>query len=324
MYPATAQPKTTSRLTKGYLICLAGTVFLSTTAIFIRYLGENYRLSPLALAFWRDLMVAAALFAVLSFPRLAHASGNLSLRLKRSDLLFLLIYGLELSLFNTLWTMSVYLNGAAVSTVLAYSSAAFTALLGWRFLRETISPAKALAVTLSLLGCVFVSGAYHRAAWQVNSLGILTGLLAGLAYAVYSLLGRTASRRNMNPWVTLAYTFLFAALFLLGFNLVSARLSGSAPVEVLFHWGGDLLGWLVLAILAVGPTVSGFGFYMVSLTYLPASVANLIATLEPALTAILAYLILSERFTFPQLFGSALIIAGVLLLRLSEDRPHPT
>ena len=70
---------------------------------------------------------------------------------------FMLVYGLILSLFNSLWTISVAMNGAAVSTVLAYSSAGFTAVLGWRLFGERLGPVKILAVTLSLLGCVFVS-----------------------------------------------------------------------------------------------------------------------------------------------------------------------
>jgi len=68
----------------------------------------------------------------------------------------------------------------------------------------------------------------------------------------------------------------------------------------------------------VGPTIGGFGFYMLSMGYLPASVANLIATLEPALTAILAYLLLKEQLTPEQLAGSGLILLGVILLRLRE------
>lgn len=80
------------------------------------------------------------------------------------------------------------------------------------------------------------------------------------------------------------------------------------------------MGWAVLVMLAVGPTLGGYGLYTVSLSYLPASVANLIATLEPVMTALLAYFLLGERFTVPQLMGSALIIAGVILLRVSGGR----
>jgi len=45
-----------------------------------------------------------------------------------------------------------------------------------------------------------------------------------------------------------------------------------------------------------------------------------VATLEPSMTAVLAYLFLGERLTSPQLFGSALVITGVIILRLNESR----
>ena len=77
---------------------------------------------------------------------------------------------------------------------------------------------------------------------------------------------------------------------------------------------------MILITLAVGPTVGGFGLYTVSLGYLPASVANVIATLEPVMTAMLAFVLLGEHFTPPQWAGSLFIIAGVIVLRLSEGR----
>jgi drug/metabolite transporter (DMT)-like permease len=307
--------KSSSRLTQGYLICILGTLIWSFTAIFIRYLTENYHMPPLVLAFWRDLLVFSALggfFIIFSPSRLRFAKGNLG---------FLILYGLVLSVFNSLWTVSVALNGAAVSTVLAYSSAAFTAVLGWRVFGERLGAVKIIAVSLSLLGCVFVSGAYSPAAWGLNPLGIITGLLSGLAFAGYSLMGKAASERRIYPWTTLLYTFGFAACFLLAYNLLQgllpASIGGGAPANLLWL-GTAWTGWLVLVALAVGPTVGGYGLYTVSLTYLPASVANLIATLEPAMTASLAYILLGERLSVPQLIGSALIIGGVIVLRLSE------
>jgi len=57
---------------------------------------------------------------------------------------------------------------------------------------------------------------------------------------------------------------------------------------------------------------------MVSLKYLPVSVASLIATLEPVFTAIMAVFLLGERLSTVQFVGSLLIILGVLTLRREE------
>ncbi len=309
-----SKPAAASRLTQGYVICVTATVFWSTTAIFIRYLTEHYRLPPLVLAFWRDLSLAVALGLVFAL------FNPIRLRLEKKHWGFMLLYGLALSLFNSLWTVSVALNGAAVSTVLAYCSAAFTALLGWWFLHESLGPMKILAVTLSLLGCVFVSGAYDPSAWAVNPLGIITGVASGILFAVYNLMGTTSSERKINPWTVLVYAFGIGALFLFGYTRISHWLPVGVSSTNLFWLGGAWLGWLILITLAVGPTVGGFGLYTVSLGYLPASVANVIATLEPVMTAILAFLLLGEQFTPPQWAGSLLIIAGVIVLRVSERR----
>lgn len=302
-----------SRLTRGYLICIVGTIFWSSTAVFIRYLTQTYHLPPLVLAFWRDLFLALFLGTVFVVARPTR------LRLERRHWPFILFYGLVLSLFNSTWTVSVALNGAAVSTVLAYSSAAFTAIMGWRLFGEQLGKVKILAVTLSLLGCVFVSGAYDFSAWHVNPIGIATGLVSGLAFAFYSLMGKEAAHRSLNSWTVLVYTFAAAAGFLLLYNLFGDWLPAGLSSTNLFWLGWQPVGWLVLGALAIGPTVAGYGLYTASLVYLPASVANVIATTEPVMTGLQSYILLGERFTLPQWIGSGLILGGVIVLRMSES-----
>ncbi len=307
----------TTDLTRGYTIALIAALILSTTAIFIRYLTENYRLPALILAFWRDLFVVLVLAAALA------ALGKLSLlRMDRQHLPYFVIYGLVLALFNSLWTLSVALNGAAVATVLVYSSAAFTALLGRVFLKESLGWVKMAAVVLSVGGCVLVADALNAAVWQINLTGILTGIAAGLLYAIYSLLGRSGSQNGLNTWTILFYTFSFATGFLLVFNLIpGGPLPGSAAVPAELLWlGRSMAGWGILFILSAGPTLVGYGMYVLSMSYLPSSVANLIVSLEPAFTAVIAYFVLGEMLTGVQIGGSLMILAGVVLLRIGEGK----
>jgi drug/metabolite transporter (DMT)-like permease len=312
-----AQKRTTRLdLTRGYVTATISAAFLSTTAIFIRYLTQHYQLPPLVLAWWRDVFVVLTLLPALGLIR------PTLLRLEREHLLYLVGYGLILAIFNVLWTLSVALNGAAVATVLVYCSAAFTALLGWWLLKERLGWAKLVAVILSLAGCVLVSGAWQPVVWRADVVGIVTGLFSGLGYAAYSLMGRAASKRGLNPWMALLYTFAFAALFLLIANaLPDSLLPGTASRPADFFWLGDAVdGWTILFLLAAVPTVAGFGLYNVSLGYLPSSVVNLIATLEPAFTGVVAYLLLGERLTGMQVAGSLVLLSGVLLLRVYEGR----
>jgi len=305
-----------SNLSRGYAYALVSAVILATTAIFIRYLTQTYQLPALVLAFWRDGLVTLTLLLVLRSSR-PHLLG-----IERRHWGYLIGYGFVLAVFNSSWTLSVALNGAALATVLVYCSAGFTALLGWWLLKEYLDWIKLLAVAFSLGGCVLVADALNPAAWQTNLTGILTGVLSGLCYAIYSLMGRSASQRGLNPWTTLVYTFGFATLFLLCFNLLPGEfLPGAArrPADLLWL-GNSIAGWGILFLLAAGPTLVGFGLYNTSLSYLPSSVANLIVTLEPPFTAIMAYILLGERMTGMQILGGVIILTGVVLLRVSEGR----
>jgi drug/metabolite transporter (DMT)-like permease len=299
---------------RGYAAAVGSALFLSMTAIFILHLTLDYELPALVLAYWREVMVAAtlaAVFAIVKPERLHGVRGHTG---------YLVGYGLVLALFNALWTLSVALNGAAVATVLVYSSAGFTALLVWLILKEDLTLVKILVVVLSLLGCALVVNAFNPSVWGLNTTGVITGISAGLFYAVYSIMGRSASQRGLNTWTTLFYIFTFASIFMLGFNLLSGgKISGSAARPADMLWLGNAwAGWLMLAALAVGPTLMGYGLYNVSLRYLPSSTANLVVMIEPVFTAVFAYILFGEMLTAAQLVGGAMILGAVAVLRLGK------
>lgn len=303
-----------THLTHGTVICLVATIIWSTTAVFIRYLTVHYNMPPLVLAFWRDAFVFLGLAAILAI------TTPKRMRLDKRHLPFIVTYGFVLAIFNAIWTISVKLNGAAISTVLVFSSAVYSVFLGWRIFNEHIGPVKILVSGITLMGLMLVSDAYDPNAWQINAAGISVGLVSGIAFSIYSLMGRACSYRAIDPWTTLLYIFGFASLFLLGFNGLMGLFPETSGTSDLLWLGNAWLGWLILLVLSVGPTIGGYGLYAVSLTYLPASMANLIATFEPAMTTLIAYLLLNERLTELQLVGGGLILGSVLMLRFSEGK----
>jgi len=309
------QQKSISTINRGYSFAILGALFLSTTSIIIRHMTLTYQIPALILAFWRNVFVVATLIpAFLIF-------NKSFLKIDRSHLLFLTFFGFVVAIFNSFWTLSVSINGAAVATVLVYCSAGFTVILGWWLLRERLTWIKAVAVILSLGGCVLVAEAYQPAMWDTNLSGIMTGILSGLSYAAYSLMGRSASNKGLSPWTTLLYSFGFAGVFLLLFNLIPGDFFIGKAVDAadLMWLGNRWDGWIILILLSAIPTLGGFGFYNVSLSYLPSSIANLIATMEPAFTSITAYFFLAERLTPIQIFGSIVTLSGVVFLRLFEN-----
>jgi drug/metabolite transporter (DMT)-like permease len=307
--------KQTSQSSRGFIIALIATVLWSTTGPLISYLSKTYSLPALVLAFWRDLFVSfGMLMGLLIFSR-----GRFFLIRDRRG--FIVLYGLTLAVFNSLWTFSVQYNGAAVATVLAFSSPAMTALLSYLVFKEAFSRVKIISITLSFIGTILVSGAADPAAWKLNPAGIIFGLLTGLLFAIYNLEGKVATDKQIDSWTALFYSFASATFFLFFFNVGNDLFITHKPALTDMLWLGDSFsGWGILFFLGVAPTLGGFGLYTLSMRYLSPTISNLIATLEPVFTAIWSYLFLREIMTGVQLAGSMLLLIGVLLLRFGEQR----
>lgn len=319
---AAAQLRASSGRGQGYVIAIISAMLLAFTAIIIRMLTEYYHLPTFVLAFWRAALVALVLLLVL-LPLKPQW-----IRLNMAQLRFYLFYGLLLAIFNSLWTLSVALNGASIATILSYSSVGFTVLIGWSMYSERLNLRELLVIVTSLIGCVLVSNGGSLSYPSFDVLGLTVGVLSGIGYTLYTLGGRIASERCYPVWNTILYVFAFSALYQLVFN----QLLITFPLAALQGMAGDLFflsrataevqwnGWWLLLILAAGPTLMGFGLYNMSLKTLPLAIANLILSMELVFTAIIAYFLLAERMSPLQLLGSGLIMGGVLMLRKGAER----
>ncbi|MGH7424537.1 MAG: EamA family transporter, partial [Candidatus Methylomirabilales bacterium] len=62
-------------------------------------------------------------------------------------------------------------------------------------------------------------------------------------------------------------------------------------------------------------TVLPFALYTFGLTYLPATQVSIISTIEPVVAAGAGFALLGEALDWPQLFGGALVVTGVVLVQ---------
>ncbi|CAI0705991.1 DMT family transporter [Serratia quinivorans] len=302
---------------QGYVIAIISAILLAFTAIIIRVLTEYYHLPTFVLAFWRAALVALVLLPALLLFKPEWA------RLRRSQIPFYAGYGLLLAVFNSLWTLSVALNGASVATILTYCSVGFTVFLGWMIYSERLNLRQLVVIVVSLGGCFLVSNGDSMGNSHFNLLGLLVGMLSGIGYTLYTLGGRVATERHYPVWNTILYVFGFSAVYQWLFNAALTfyplaafhGMTGSLWFLSEGVQGIEWRGWLLLLTLAAGPTLLGFGLYNISLKTLPLAVANLILSLELVFTAVIAYFLLGENMNQLQLLGSALVLGGVLMLK---------
>jgi drug/metabolite transporter (DMT)-like permease len=299
----TTNPSTRKAPT-GYLLVILATAGWGTSGLFIKFISMELEISALALAFWRDLTTFLCLLAGIALVRPA------LLRVRRSDLKWLAGLGMfSIGTFHVLWNLSVWTNGVSVATILQEAAPAFVALMAWIIWREPITKVKVFAVLVTFVGCVLVARPDALGQAGVTTVGILIGLGSAVTYGSFSLFGKMVSK-NYSPWTVLTYGFGFGMLVLFPVQFLAP---GPWPVLTPARW------WFI--ILIAFPTIVSFAMYTLSLRWLSASVAAIVATSEVVFASLFAYAFLGERLGWQQWAGALLIVGGVVAISLSRPKP---
>ena len=160
------------------------------------------------------------------------------------------------------------------------------------------------AVALSVAGCFFVVEAHQ--AGSLDALGVAVAFGSALTFAGYMVLSERAGRHH-SPFTTITYGFGFATL-------------AWAIVQPWWLFPFDELGSARDALLAVGVVTIGtavpFLAMVAALALIPAPRAGVVATLEPVLAALFAWVLVGEALAALQVFGIVLVVAAVVWVQL--------
>jgi len=286
----------------GPLTVLVAAACWGTSALFVKLILANQDVSALALAFWRDLATFVTLLIGLGTFRPRW------LRIRREDIGWLIGLGASIGIFHIFWNLAVFLNGASVATVQQAAMPAIVAVAAWIIWREPLTVRKILAIVLTFVGTVLVSGVSVLGKADLTLFGFLVGVSTPITYASWNLFIKKV-RRSYNPFTTLTYGFGFGALVLLPVQFFTPQPQGMPPATLLYFAG--LIGIA---------TIGGFSIYTYALGHLQASVATILAMAEIPIVAVYAYLLLGERMTLDQVLGALLVVAGVVMLSRRRTR----
>ena len=155
------------------------------------------------------------------------------------------------------------------------------------------------AVALSVVGCFLVVRAYRPG--DLDAVGIAAAFGAALTFVVY-MVGSERAGQVHRPLTTVFWAFGFASLL---WAVVTPW--WSFPFDQL---GGTRNLALAAGVVTVG-TLLPFLCMVSALRHVPASRAAVVATLEPVLAAVFAWLIHDEALAAVQLAGGLMVVAAV-------------
>ncbi len=211
-------------------------------------------------------------------------------------------------------------NATAYLAALQWLSASFASLvfftypvvviaLAALFLGERLTRPRMLATLLAVSGSALIIGFRGH---QAAPAGLLLIAVAVAFVSVYILFGQRVMRD--------APAHGAAAVSLLATATVMVMTAWAAGGLAL---GGGARGALLVALMGVVSTALPVTLLLIGIRDIGPGTASVYATVEPLLTVLLAASLLSERIAPLQYAGGAVLLSGVLWLRLQRPRQAP-
>ncbi len=219
---------------------------------------------------------------------------------------------LSLTFFTYCYFTSIIETGAAVAVVLLYTSPIFVMVMSAVFFKEKITSTRIVAIFLTFLGCVLITGLIGSSD-KLSFRGILLGLGAGFGYALYSIFGGYAVKKYSSLTISF-YTFVLcgiAMLFIYPPGKVAALAKGTLGASP----AGK--GAVTVILLVVGIslicTVIPYITYTIGLARMEKSKAAVLVTIEPLVGTLIGFILFGENINLFKVLGILMIFAAIII-----------
>lgn len=277
-------------------IILAG-ILWGCMGLFVRRLNA-LGLVSMQVVELRALVTGAVMFLVLFIGK------RELLRIRLKDLWCFLGTGLcSIVFFNFCYFKAIELTSLSVAAVLMYTAPVLVMIFSFFLFHEKFTGRKVLALVMTFAGCVLVTGVLDQQN-MVSSMGILTGLGAGLGYALYSIFGRYALERGYQSFTITFYTFFIAFIGTLFLTDIRPVMQVACQ---------DVASILISLGLGVICTVFPFLLYTLGLSYVENSKASIFASVEPVTATLLGAVVYQEKLSVSGTLGVVLVIVALII-----------
>ena len=291
------------------LALLLASVLWGTTGTAASFMPEG--VSPLAIGASTMTLGGILLFIVSARGAIAALRDGAARR-------WLLIGAIGVFIYPLAFYTAMAEAGVAIGNVVALGSGpVFAALFEWLWERRGLSTRWLVSTLIAIVGIVLLSFGRHEASGEGSVVvGVALGLLAGVAYALYTYASTRAISTGHAGRSVMGGMFGVGALALVPVLLVT----GTPLMQSLQSVG--IAGYLAIGPMFVAYLLFGFG-----LRHLRSSVATTITLIEPLVATLLAVLVVGERLELIGWFGLGLIFVGIAVIvtaRRASKAPKPS
>jgi drug/metabolite transporter (DMT)-like permease len=230
---------------------------------------------------------------------------------RRKDLLLALFAGFLCYYMGALANFyALTIIDASVERPLLFAYPIFVVIITTLITRQPPSARVLLALLLTTLGVVLVTGALNVRLTASQWSGMAWILFCSLSIAIYTLISGELTQRLGSGLFTLTAMTAAAVGLAVHYQIVAGWESVDISVAV----------WWTLAALVIFSTVLPLFLMAEGVRRIGASQASLISTLGPPATAIMAQELTGEILAPAQWLGIAFVLIGVIALEVRRNR----
>ena len=282
------------------IMIAVGILGISLSSIFVKYSQAPSAVT----AAWRLLWTVLLLSPVVLGKKPVRRE---LLRAPKKLVLLSIFSGLFLAIHFVLWFESLQHTSVASSTTIVCTEVIWVCLGFCLFLKGRLSWRAAAAIGITLLGSVLIALSDSGDGGQLY--GDILALLAAVAVAVYTLIGRVVRKAlSTTVYTYMVYTACAAVL------VTACLAQGSCLIA--YGWSAVIVGLL----LAVFSTILGHSIFSWCLRYFSPAFVSASKLCEPVVAAVLAGFLFGELPGWLQLTGGLLILSGVLWYSKIESK----
>ncbi|MFC1959784.1 DMT family transporter [Chloroflexota bacterium] len=276
----------------GILIVITAAVLFSSLIIFVRHITG---LNALSITFYRFTFAFLLLCATLLWDR----SPLLHWRDYKQYTPLLILLGLVMVFCAIFYAFAIRHIPAAAAALLVNTSPIFVAIFSPFVLKEVRPRFTWISLAVATVGLVLVTGLLEIGIDQIDLMGVVAAMGAGLLYTIPLFIGRKL-KGQVNPRIQALFGMGMGALLLLPFAI------STLPVAV------PQMGLLIpMGILSLGIP---YLLIFVSLNHVSAQTASVGMLGEPVSGVLIGFLIFGEALTVAGWIGCALILGAIALI----------
>ncbi|MDA2907987.1 DMT family transporter [Lactococcus lactis] len=225
---------------------------------------------------------------------------------KNMPTLFLYVFGGVFSV-QYFYYVAIQLSNSATATILQYTAPVFIMLYLFIFQRQVPKPKSVLFVILAMIGVFLLITNGNIKHLSISPLALVTGLLAGVAVVIYSIIPRPLLDK-------------YGALNMTGWGMMLAGIACNIfyPVWRINFRIEPLSIFYVLTISIVG-TALAFLLLLRAFQLISPLVVSVATATEPLTSVFLSIPLFGLKLTLLEMVGIVMVIVSVILLSKSEQ-----